>query len=498
MNFRDPQALQAFLLERIREKTELDKLDFKLDLNFTEQRDKLHLVRLINAMVNTYDLEFDDHGFLIYGMNREDGRVTQAVPAFRDLGTDKLENQIGQLLRGHVHPTPQFNVYGFEEPGVGPWGAIVIFPDQTPPFVFSKPGTWRKEDGKTEQLWRTGEWRVRRGGTVKEPEPEDYARMLQARVQAATGPLREELRQLQAQVHRLEGRVQTLQDDAVPHLEVQLCQEGVEVHSVSYVPPKTAGQRALAPHMEKIDQLRAGISLKERDTKAPLERFVDRSQTWVYRLRDWEPNLLGVHALLQSEERQQALAGVITFLDTWGLNIPADDQDFTQAWLGSHHRHGHVKGIYGPDAERAKNYQELLTLAEKLRPEVTALARVAPFQDFGFKVFNPSPQATGLLKLEVQTEVGAAVQLFRFAPGLGSYAHDRHAIFNQKMITWEVPLPAPADERDNLLPGESWETLPFGIRFDAPGEHELTVRVLGERLRGPQQFTIKLVAHAEP
>ena len=61
--YRDPAFLETFLLERVRETTELDKLDFKLDWKMAEQREKLELLKDINALANTFSLDHDDHGF---------------------------------------------------------------------------------------------------------------------------------------------------------------------------------------------------------------------------------------------------------------------------------------------------------------------------------------------------------------------------------------------------------------------------------------------------
>ena len=185
MNLRDPQALERFVRDRVAEKTETDKIDFKLTLNFKTQEEKLKLVALINAMANTADAEHGDCGLLIYGLNREDGRITQDVSLLAELGTDKLEAQILAAVREHMSPCPRFNLFAFEEPGVGTWGVIVVWPNQTAPFVFTKPGTYSQGSGQSKTLWKKGEWRVRRGGAAIGPDTDDYARVLNER----TAPL---------------------------------------------------------------------------------------------------------------------------------------------------------------------------------------------------------------------------------------------------------------------------------------------------------------------
>lgn len=137
MNYRDPKQLEQFLRERIAEQDERDKLDYKRDLTF-DNEGKLNLVRLISAFANTYALEFDDYGFLIYGMNKDDGKVTTHVAEFANKGSDKLHAEIGDVLRQYVQPAIDFTVHCFNEPSIGTWGVIVINPNQSPPFFLLK------------------------------------------------------------------------------------------------------------------------------------------------------------------------------------------------------------------------------------------------------------------------------------------------------------------------------------------------------------------------
>lgn len=107
---------------------------------------------MVNAFANTYSLEFDDYGFLVFGVDKEKREITRDVEVLRTKGTDKLDAEIGQQIEKYLYPSPVFQLFSFEEATVGKWGCLIIYPNQNPLFIFKKEYT-----GKVS--WRVGEWR---------------------------------------------------------------------------------------------------------------------------------------------------------------------------------------------------------------------------------------------------------------------------------------------------------------------------------------------------
>ena len=119
VNYEDPTQLKRFLEERIREKSEKDKLDFKRELlgwdKGESSAEQFNLLRLINAFANTFSREFDDYGFLIFGADKSDGKIAFDVPILRTKGSDKLQSEIANQVKKYMFPVPQFEVYDFTE-----------------------------------------------------------------------------------------------------------------------------------------------------------------------------------------------------------------------------------------------------------------------------------------------------------------------------------------------------------------------------------------------
>lgn len=220
MNYEDPTQLKAFLEERIREKSEKDKLDFKRDLLGWDKGealvDQLNLLRLINAFANTFSREFDDYGFLIFGADKSDGKVAFDIPVLRSKGSDKLQSEIANQVKKYMHPIPQFEVYDFTE-GALTWGAIVVPPRQRGPFVFIKESP----------NWRVGEWRVRHAAQVSPPLQSDYDRVFELHL----APLRVKVDELREENARLKGIIGTFEQQKKPLLSLQPVQQSLKAAS---------------------------------------------------------------------------------------------------------------------------------------------------------------------------------------------------------------------------------------------------------------------------
>jgi hypothetical protein len=189
--------LQTLLKGVIAHGTEMAKIDFKLEVESSSQEQKAELLKDIIAIANTYDENYEDHGFIIYGVK---AKVIVGITQ-TEADTDKFQNHIEQLLKTYISPMPQTYVIGFTETDGKKWGAIVIPPRNSKPHMFFKDlacGTDRSRSRKK------GEWFVRRGSTTDPGIPEDLALITQRQMELSLEPLKESIRTLQLRVAKTE------------------------------------------------------------------------------------------------------------------------------------------------------------------------------------------------------------------------------------------------------------------------------------------------------
>lgn len=189
--------LETMLKGIISHGTEVAKIDFKSEVESATQEQKAELLKDIIAIANTYDENYEDHGFIIYGVkSKAIVGINQTEP-----DTDKFQNHIEQLLKTYISPMPQVYVIGFTEADGKKWGAIVIPPRNNKPYMFFKDlscGTDRSRSRKK------GEWFVRRGSTTDHGIPEDLALINQRQLEISLEPLKESIRTLQLRVAKTE------------------------------------------------------------------------------------------------------------------------------------------------------------------------------------------------------------------------------------------------------------------------------------------------------
>jgi hypothetical protein len=189
--------LETLLKGIISHGTEIAKVDFKTEVQTGTNEQKADLLKDIIAIANTYDTNYNDHGFIIYGVKAKAVTgITQTEP-----DTDKFQNHIEQLLKTYISPMPQIYVLGFEDVGKK-WGAIVIPPRNSKPHMFFKElfCTDRSRSRKK------GEWFVRRGSTTDPGLPEDLAIINQKQTELLLEPLKESIRTLQSRVAKTEDQ----------------------------------------------------------------------------------------------------------------------------------------------------------------------------------------------------------------------------------------------------------------------------------------------------
>lgn len=195
------RELQLILEDLISHGTELAKIDFKRDLDIATTEQKSELLKDLIAIANTYDENYQDYGFLVYGV-----QGTTIVGVQGSAGdTDKLQNQIEQLLKTYIAPMLTIYALGFTSADGTSWGAIVIPPRDNKPHMFFRD----LESRDPKQFRRRGEWFVRRGATTERGGPEDLMLIVHRQTAALLEPLHESIRNLQSRASIAEERYNT-------------------------------------------------------------------------------------------------------------------------------------------------------------------------------------------------------------------------------------------------------------------------------------------------
>lgn len=494
----DHTSLEAFLRNQIERGQERDKLDFKQawlnsGTGTPEQRGtqkaKLELIKDINAMANTYSLEFQDYGFLILGVNRAEKRITTDVPNLRSPGVDNLEASIAQWLAEHMDPQPEFSLHAFLEPDVGTWGALIIKPNQSPPFVFKKNGTFQQPSGVTEQMWREGEWRLRRNAVTVPPQPRDYTEMLRTRIQSALEPLHQEVAELRRQVYRLEGRVEGLKQTSQAEIDVTLERSGQPVQAVIFTTARQAGARLLQEHRSEIAELHQKIATRVAGDTQHLKSQIKTSYGWYDFETSFDNHLQGP---VTTHQHGWNLSELLPFMRDWNLDVPEGDRSFPLAGYYRPNRRDsrEPNKILGVDAPRAEAYLRLLQLSRELKPTVVQAAREAPFLEFQLRFTNTSGIPAGSLRFELHCTKGG--QLYRYAPGRTGSA----SVFGfSPYRDFPAQLGLIEASRTELLPGDVWLPPVFALQF---GEVVETVTLDGKlwaaNLQTPKAFRMEFEA----
>ena len=494
----DPAQLEAFLREQTKRKREWDKLDFKQawlkDIPGRrkpeiDQRAKMELIKDINAMANTFSLDFDDYGFLVLGVSRNDGRVTMDVPSLRDPGVDNLEASIAEWLAEYMEPQPEFFLTAFEEPGIGTWGALVLKPNQSGPFIFSKDGTYKQQSGNSDQLWREGEWRLRKNGRTDKPSPLDYTQMLRTRIQSALEPLQREVMELRQQVAKLEGRMEGLQQSTQTEIEAALLFQNEPVSEVQFTTEREAVDALLKPHRERIDELRQQVSTRVETEQQGLQRQLRTTQGW-YDIEKTFDSFLKTSPMTHLD--QWDFDELLPFMQKWDLDVDDDSRSFPLAgFYRPHDRYSNGRQeIFGADAQRAKDYLELLHRAKGLMADVKRAAAQAPFLEFRLQVRNTSGVSTGAIRFELRGLNG--IEIFRYAPGERGSGAD---FVGYQSRDYAQPLTLVEESRPELLPGDSWVSKVFALKFKEEVETvDLELKVWAANLSEPKRIGLTLQA----
>lgn len=191
------EELETILKSVISHGSEMAKIDFKLEIETNTPEQKSELLKDIIAIANTYDDNYEDYGFIIYGVKANNIIGIEKT----ETDTDNFQNKIEQLLKTYISPMPQIYVIGFENEGGKRWGAIAIPPRNNKPHMFSREFTCTINP---KQSRKRGEWFVRHGSTTDPGLPEDLTLINQKQTDLLLKPLRESIQELQLRITKTE------------------------------------------------------------------------------------------------------------------------------------------------------------------------------------------------------------------------------------------------------------------------------------------------------
>lgn len=168
-NFLDNDDVEQFLLERIQQGDESVKLDFKTQLDMSDNVSKTKITKCLSAIANSDDNEFQGYGFIVIGFNTS---TTSFVDNVCLENLDPTQAAFEQFVAARLDEVPKFRLISFLKDGEN-WGAIVIPPSQNQPHIFK-----RSFNNLTPKVdIREGDWFVREGSTTRRGLIKDFQRI---------------------------------------------------------------------------------------------------------------------------------------------------------------------------------------------------------------------------------------------------------------------------------------------------------------------------------
>jgi hypothetical protein len=192
------EELEDILIKLISHGSEAAKVDFKTEIIAATPEQKAELLKDIVAIVNTYDDNYNDYGFIIYGVA---GKIITGATS-TETNVDKFQNHIEQLLKNYIYPMPQIYVVGFETTDGKKWGAIIMPPQNSKPHMFFKELSCVDKSC----MRKKGDWFVRKGATTDHGLPEDLALITQKQMEISLEPLKESIRTIQVRISKVEDQ----------------------------------------------------------------------------------------------------------------------------------------------------------------------------------------------------------------------------------------------------------------------------------------------------
>jgi hypothetical protein len=179
------------LLHKVISTGETTKVDFKSNFDLSGNKQKAELLKDVSAFANTYDHNYRNHGFILFGV-MENKIIHTSFPN----NEDHLQANIDDLVNKYLGPFITTNFFIFDDGGKQ-WGVLVIPPTRNAPHVFIKD---------IHKRYR-GDIYVRNGTITEKALPGDYARFFRQHLEEHTYNFQQSISDLQHQLSDLHSRL---------------------------------------------------------------------------------------------------------------------------------------------------------------------------------------------------------------------------------------------------------------------------------------------------
>jgi len=176
------------LLRLVKDSDETEKIDFKLDFNIHGPKtEKDELMLDMASIANSYSSNYDNHGFLIVGIDSKTKEIKGSNIDKEEL-TTHIDERMAKFLSPHIRFTVE--LYDIEH-SKKKWGAIIIKTGIELPHIF----TADRGGFKKGEVW------VRKGSHKCLADSTDFSRFFRIRTES----LKRDQDQLEAKINLLEN-----------------------------------------------------------------------------------------------------------------------------------------------------------------------------------------------------------------------------------------------------------------------------------------------------
>lgn len=250
----DRQSLET-LIRKILTTGETSKVDFKGAFALVDAQQQGELLKDISAIANTYDHNYRNHGFLIFGVQQN--AITGC--SFPD-NEDHIQASIDDLVKKYLAPFITTHLFFFLD-DKNQWGVLVIPPTQNAPHVFI---------GDIHKRYR-GDIYVRRGTTTGKAQAEDFPRFFRQHLDEYAYEFRQSVYDLQRQMANLETQVKKLSPRGTatsPRPRKITASECPSVTQPIVEPPRSITEKIDALLTNEEDQITKGLLHEARKISA--------------------------------------------------------------------------------------------------------------------------------------------------------------------------------------------------------------------------------------
>jgi len=189
---------KELLLQLVKNSDETEKVDFKLDFNLQSSKtEKNELLLDMACIANSYSSDYDNHGFLILGIDPETKEIKGT-----DITKEGLTTHIDERMAKFLSPHIRFTVELYDiEGSTKKWGAIIIKSGIELPHIFiADTGEFKRGE-----IW------VRKGSHKCPADPTDFSRFYAIRTESLKRGLDQLETKMNLQENDLKKRIETIE-----------------------------------------------------------------------------------------------------------------------------------------------------------------------------------------------------------------------------------------------------------------------------------------------